>query len=239
MNNKTVVVFAPHPDDEVIACGGSIIQHIRAGDKVHIVFSTDGRNSHSAVLDMQEDPTPLELLPIRQKEAKNCAKVLGVPEEQLYFLGVEDTQMEAQQEAYVEGLKKIFRSLPKIDVAYIPHNVREANIDHRLTGKLVLETLPEFGFEPEVKKYIVWTLETEKQVSFSNRGSSYTTDYELKDEVRIEVNIKDELAQKKEAFIKHETQVSVYSKSQDRAVLPDDFCVRVYNSDIEVFWMEA
>lgn len=37
-----VVVFAPHPDDEVIGCGGTLALHADQGDAVHVVVVFDG-----------------------------------------------------------------------------------------------------------------------------------------------------------------------------------------------------
>jgi len=37
-----VLVLAPHPDDEVLGCGGSIIRHVQAGDPVKVIIVTDG-----------------------------------------------------------------------------------------------------------------------------------------------------------------------------------------------------
>ena len=37
-----VLIFAPHPDDDVIGCGGAIIQHVRNGDDVTIAYMTSG-----------------------------------------------------------------------------------------------------------------------------------------------------------------------------------------------------
>jgi LmbE family N-acetylglucosaminyl deacetylase len=40
-----VLVVAPHPDDETLGCGGSIVLHRRAGHAVTVVIMTDGRGS--------------------------------------------------------------------------------------------------------------------------------------------------------------------------------------------------
>jgi LmbE family N-acetylglucosaminyl deacetylase len=41
-----VVVFSPHPDDETLGCGSTIIKKKRLGADVTIVFMTDGSKSH-------------------------------------------------------------------------------------------------------------------------------------------------------------------------------------------------
>jgi LmbE family N-acetylglucosaminyl deacetylase len=37
-----VLVFAPHPDDEVLGCGGALALHARRGDHVRVVVVSDG-----------------------------------------------------------------------------------------------------------------------------------------------------------------------------------------------------
>lgn len=37
---KTVLVVAPHPDDETLGCGGTLLRHIAAGDAVHWLVLT-------------------------------------------------------------------------------------------------------------------------------------------------------------------------------------------------------
>ena len=42
MTPKTVLVFSPHPDDDVISMGGTIIRLVEQGHKVHIAYMTSG-----------------------------------------------------------------------------------------------------------------------------------------------------------------------------------------------------
>lgn len=37
---NTVLIVAPHPDDELIGCGGTILRHLTEGDKVHWLIMT-------------------------------------------------------------------------------------------------------------------------------------------------------------------------------------------------------
>jgi LmbE family N-acetylglucosaminyl deacetylase len=41
-----VVVFSPHPDDELIGCGGTLIDHVKKGDNVIVVYITSGENGN-------------------------------------------------------------------------------------------------------------------------------------------------------------------------------------------------
>src|SRR5687767_9718740 len=42
LRGERLLVLAPHPDDEVIGCGGLIAQHLREHRAVRIVIATDG-----------------------------------------------------------------------------------------------------------------------------------------------------------------------------------------------------
>src|SRR3954462_8513172 len=42
LRGERLLVLAPHPDDEVIGCGGLVALHLRDGRPLHVVVGTDG-----------------------------------------------------------------------------------------------------------------------------------------------------------------------------------------------------
>lgn len=70
--NLRVLVVAPHPDDEVCGCAGTILFHARHGDDVTVAYVTDGRRSRAGGLG------PDEMAQRRRLEAAAAAKILRV-----------------------------------------------------------------------------------------------------------------------------------------------------------------
>jgi LmbE family N-acetylglucosaminyl deacetylase len=92
-----VLVFAPHPDDEVIGAGGVIQQALEAGQHVRIVFATNGDGYPQAASGLLHKAIPLlrnadylHLAAARQHEAMAADHVLGVSASDLVFLGYPD-----------------------------------------------------------------------------------------------------------------------------------------------------
>ena len=53
---RSALVLAPHPDDETIGCGATILRKVAAGTPVTVFVATDGRHSHrSAALRRHPD----------------------------------------------------------------------------------------------------------------------------------------------------------------------------------------
>src|SRR5258708_3020411 len=42
LGGEQLLVLAPHPDDEVIGCGGVVARHLRDGRRVQVIVATDG-----------------------------------------------------------------------------------------------------------------------------------------------------------------------------------------------------
>ena len=51
---QRILVVAPHPDDEIAGCAGTLLHHLAAGDEVCILFVTDGGSSRALGLNREE-----------------------------------------------------------------------------------------------------------------------------------------------------------------------------------------
>ncbi|MCS6830223.1 MAG: PIG-L family deacetylase, partial [Armatimonadota bacterium] len=90
-----VLVFAPHPDDEVIGCAGVIQQALDAGAQVWVVYMTNGDGFRLAVERQfrQSKPTPEQYIrfgEMRQQEAYRAMHLLGLEDWRIVFLGYPD-----------------------------------------------------------------------------------------------------------------------------------------------------
>lgn len=68
---KKILIVSPHGDDELLGMGGYIINEIEKGNKVHIIFGTDGYPENDNSI-------------IRAKEIEEVAKFIGFSYEILY-----------------------------------------------------------------------------------------------------------------------------------------------------------
>ena len=160
-----IMVFAPHPDDEIIGCGGRLRQHILRGDTVVVVFVTSGEAGDLKL-------SGSELAAIRRQEAGAAAAVLGYSE--LIWLNLPDGGVSYATE-HVQNIATLIRS-HQPDTVYCPH-AQDAHPDHRATHQLVAEAIvraaanvfAKAGATPwQVKTWLtyeVWTPLTRPQFS--------------------------------------------------------------------------
>lgn len=67
---KSVLVLAPHADDEVFGCGGALAAHAAQGHRVHVIVLTDG--AHGLIGAARD-----ETIAVREAESAAAAAVLG------------------------------------------------------------------------------------------------------------------------------------------------------------------
>ena len=87
----TIVIVAPHMDDEALACGG-LIAKLPHKDRIHIIYATDGMKSPAPIIPGRDKISP-DLGKIRMQESIEAMKLLGVPEQNLHFLCLPEAQL--------------------------------------------------------------------------------------------------------------------------------------------------
>jgi LmbE family N-acetylglucosaminyl deacetylase len=140
MHDKTVLIFTPHPDDEVFGVGGTIALLNRNHNKVIVaIYTNDDKGS--------QDPemTRERLAEIRKHEEEASEAVLGTPKENILWLGYDDGMLEyAPQPHLVEQVTEIIRRVrPDVLLSIDPGEwyVRWHKTDHRMAAMNTLDAV--------------------------------------------------------------------------------------------------
>jgi LmbE family N-acetylglucosaminyl deacetylase len=133
------VIIAPHPDDEVLGCGGLLQLLAAAGRPLQLISVTDGSASHPG-----SERWPVERLSvIRPQESAEALRRLGLPMHRLKWLrgGFTDTQVAAQEQqlrAFIES------HLRPNDVVFTTWR-EDGHCDHEAVGRASAEAARQVG----------------------------------------------------------------------------------------------
>ena len=87
--NKTILVFTPHPDDDTFAVGGTMAMLAKQKNRVIVViYTNDNKGSYD------QDMTSERLARIRKAEEEASCAVLGIPKENIIWMGHDDGELE-------------------------------------------------------------------------------------------------------------------------------------------------
>jgi N-acetylglucosamine malate deacetylase 1 len=150
-SDERIVVLAPHMDDEVIGCGGTLARHIACGSHVTVVFLTDGRGGGGGAA---ADATAGEanIAATRKHEAQLALAELGIM--RMVFLDAEDGRLGANADL-VDALRSALVAA-RPDIVYLPFFLEE-HPDHRAASALLSEAVSGAGMSFQCHGYEVWT----------------------------------------------------------------------------------
>ena len=133
MRGKTVLVFTPHPDDDLFGAGGTIALLNRKGNKVYVaLYTNDDKGSYDPEMTSQH------LAHIRKAEEEAAEALLGTLKENLLWMGYDDGMLEyAPQPKLVEEATAIIRRIrPDVLLSIDPAEWYERwhKTDHRMAA---------------------------------------------------------------------------------------------------------
>lgn len=145
---NSVLIVAPHPDDEVLGCSGLIQRLLNEGKQVDVAILSGGGKSHAGCCEIDEST----LIESRRNLSRKAAKILGLPLENLHFLDYPDGSI-AFDCSETDQLRKLIDTLQP-EAIFIPHK-GEGWSDHLEAGRIVRKLVGEMSDVP-LYEYCVW-----------------------------------------------------------------------------------
>lgn len=114
---RKILVVSPHPDDEIIGCGGTILKNIHAGNEVFVAHLTYYGTK------------------VREAEARRVQRASGI--NKLFFLNLPEP-LEVTQ----DNLRRLIGIIREVspDMVFFPHEL-DGDRDHRKAYELTREAL--------------------------------------------------------------------------------------------------
>ena len=232
------VVFAPHPDDEVLGCGGTIALKALAEAPVQIAIMTDGRTSHAQFVDA---PTLIEM---RRSEAIEASRSLGLDPSCYTFLQCEDNRLaEDADRARARVCELLQRHRPA--QVFVPHR-RDRLPDHVATYQIVTSAVRECGRRVTVLEYPVWLWNswpwTRERLGWRHAATGLPRTLRGGAEIAfgccVRVDVRSVLAKKREALQRYRSQTQRRGDDPRWPVLSDvaeGTFIECFYSGVELF----
>jgi LmbE family N-acetylglucosaminyl deacetylase/glycosyltransferase involved in cell wall biosynthesis len=134
-----VLVLAAHPDDEALACGGTIALHRQRNDPVKVVYATDGERW------IWPGNAPHDYRHRRAQEAEQAAAVLGVRDTEHWHLADGELGGAAELADRVAALLHSYQPT----LVYAPA-AEDCHDDHRALAAALWQAVVQTGFSVRI-----------------------------------------------------------------------------------------
>jgi LmbE family N-acetylglucosaminyl deacetylase len=205
--SSSAIVFAPHPDDETLGCGGTIAKKRRRGANVQVAFMTDGCRSHEGRI------SPEKLRSLRRAEAEAACRELGVDAANLTFLQIEDGTLEQHVRPAGAKVRELLEGYRPQEV-FVPYH-GDNQVDHVATRRVVWDALSTVRFPVQVFEYPIWFWYHWPWVRLRRNGRSVRAVFQaaarsehlLYRDLRCAADVREAVATKRAALERHRSQM--------------------------------
>jgi LmbE family N-acetylglucosaminyl deacetylase len=202
-----LLVVAPHPDDEVLGCGGLLAEAFAQSRAVHVAVMTDGAASHRSV-------PPAVMRERREAETLRAIEALGGRADAVSFLRLPDGDLgsPAIMPRAVAALACLLaRQAPRTVVSpwqFDPHP------DHIATAAAVSTALDRLAHRPLRLHYAVWAWARPAAIALPDSG--------------IALDVGRHVQRRVAALAAHQSQLRQAGAAADGFVLPQALAALVY-----------
>jgi LmbE family N-acetylglucosaminyl deacetylase len=160
---KQILVVAPHPDDETLGCGGTLLRHREAGDSIHWLIVTE-RCAESGASPEAAATRDSEISDIAGRYGFQSVHRLGFPEIKLDSLPFHQV---------VKAFSDIVRQIGP-QIIYVPCPA-DIHTDHRVTFDAIASCTKWFRY-PSIEKILAY--ETLSETEFNvNPGNHFQPNF--------------------------------------------------------------
>ena len=195
-SNKSILIVAPHPDDETLGCGGAIALLRQLNIPVKVLVVSDGTKSHPNSLTYP----PPKLKQLRERESLAALAILGVAPEAVTFLGLpdgavpmrrgvlKDTPIRGQAASHNEGTGRqedwetdVFARCDRYLKATTPSIIflpwrKDPHRDHRASWQLFITAINNLTNPPRIIEYPIWDWDSKQRGDFANSVNAWRLD---------------------------------------------------------------
>jgi N-acetylglucosamine malate deacetylase 1 len=157
---KKIMVIAPHPDDETLGCGGSLLKHIDNGDQVFWLIATTNK-------DMKDITS--EQVDSRKEEINHVAKEYNFTD--VFQLDLPSTLLDTiPMLEIISSIGEILTSI-KPEIIYIPYRY-DAHSDHKVIFDCSIACTKPFRY-PFLKTVRVYQTLSETEFSLTPEQKAF------------------------------------------------------------------
>lgn len=137
-SQPSVLVFAAHPDDDVLGVGITIHRHVLQGNRVRVIFTSNGGGHHRSRRDLYR------YAETRYKEACAALAQASISSQDVGCLGFPDGRLFRYMTHIANDVKElILRTKP---ACVFVHSIEGGHRDHDITGFVVQSVCKQIGY---------------------------------------------------------------------------------------------
>jgi LmbE family N-acetylglucosaminyl deacetylase len=203
----TIIIVAPHMDDEVLACGGTIAR-LPQKERIHVIYATDGMKSPSPIVPWRDSISP-DLGEVRMRESRAAMQILGVPDQNTHFLNLPEARLKKNMLPLRRSLNNLIEGIRPMHIL-IPFRY-DRHPDHLTINHIITTGYKQGLYQAQLTEYFVyyrWRLLPARDVR------QY-----IQPQYLLEVNIQDVSDQKRTALGCFKSQTTKFYPWQTRPIL--------------------
>jgi LmbE family N-acetylglucosaminyl deacetylase len=148
----SVLIVAPHPDDEIIGMGGYLVNRVLSGRKDHIVYLTDGEKS-------LEDLDPEEVALQRGRLKAGVLARLGLSDAQTRMFHLPDGSVPRRGDGrFGKAVSELAKTITDVrpEALFVTHPLDTWPFDHVAAFEIAEEAVRQSGINCDLYGYWVW-----------------------------------------------------------------------------------